>query len=156
MKKVLALLLLVAMAGLIGCAGARLPGSSGRIGSALDLLRVREPETQWDSASLLQGDLDQDGTGDYALSGLRGDLFVVGIVQGPVRSSSRHWTLKFPMEGGTDEALCSRKARIKLEEIEKEGSMARPGVGINLHDDQCDSFHIFWDPEQKTYDWWRL
>lgn len=156
MKKVPALLLLVAVASLIGCAGARPPASTGKVRSALDLLRIREPDTQWDSASLLKGDLDQDGTDDYALSGLRGDIFVVGIVQGPASSSSRHWSLKFPMEGGTDEALCSRKARIKLEEIEKEGSMARPGVGINLHDDQCDSFHIFWDVEQKTYDWWRL
>ena len=156
MKKVPALLLLFAVASLIGCAGARPPGSSGKFGSALDLLRVREPEMQWDSASLLKGDLDQDGTADYALSGLRGNVFVVGIVQGPVSSSSRHWTLKFPMEGGTDEALCSRKAKIKLEKIEKEGSMARPGVGINLHDDQCDSFHIFWDPEEGDYDWWRL
>lgn len=156
MKKVPALLLLVAMASLIGCAGARPPGSPGKIRSALDLLQAREPATKWDSASLLKGDLDQDGTEDYALSGLRGDHFVVGIVQGPARSSSRHWTLEFPMVGGTDEALCSREAGIKLEEIEEEGSAARGGVGINLHAGQCDAFHIFWDPEQKTYDWWRL
>lgn len=154
MKKGPALLLLVAMAGLIGCAGIRPPG--GKIRSAFDLLRVREPETQWDSASLLKGDLDQDGTSDYALSGLRDNVFVVGIVQGPLSGSSRHWALKFPMEGGTDEALCSRNAKIRLEQIEKEGTRVRPGVGINLHDEQCDSFHIFWDAEQKTYDWWRL
>lgn len=156
MKKVPALLLLATMAVLTGCAGARPPASPGKAGSALDLLRVREPETKWDSASLLKGDLDGDGRVDYALSGMRGSVFVVGIVQGPASSSSRHWTLKFPTDGGTDEALCSGKARIKLEEIEKEGSAAKAGVGINLHDDRCDSFHIFWDPEQKTYDWWRL
>lgn len=156
MKKVPALLLVFAMAGLIGCAGARPPASPGKARSAFDLLRVREPGTQWDSASLLKGDLDGDGTNDYALSGVRGDHFVVGIVQGPVGSASRHWALKFPMEGGTDEALCSRKAKIDLEEVEKEGATARAGVGINLHDDQCDAFHIFWDAEQKTYDWWRL
>lgn len=156
MKKVPSLLLLLTVSSLIGCAGARPPASTGKIQSALDLLRVREPETQWSSASLLKGDLDQDGTLDFALSGLRGDVFVVGIVQGPVSSSSKHWTLKFPMEGGTDEALCSRTAKIELEEIEKEGDMAHPAVGINLHDDQCDSFHIFWDAEKSEYDWWRL
>jgi hypothetical protein len=156
MKKVPAFLLLVATASLIGCAGASRPAIPGRTQSASDVLRVRESETRWDSASLLKGDLDGDGTNDYALSGVRGDHFVVGIVQGPVSSASRHWTLKFPMEGGTDEALCSSKAKIDLEEVEGEGATAKAGVGINLHDDQCDAFHIFWDAEQKTYDWWRL
>lgn len=156
MKKVPSLLFLLVVVSLIGCAGARPPASPGKMQSALDLLRVREPKTQWSSASLLKGDLDQDGTVDFALSGLRGDVFVVGIVQGPARSSSKHWTLEFPMEGGTDEALCSRTAKIELEEIEKEGDMAHPAVGINLHDDQCDSFHIFWDGDKSEYDWWRL
>ena len=33
---------------------------------------------------------------------------------------------------------------------------SKPGVGLNLHDDRCDAFHIYWDPERKTFDWWRL
>lgn len=156
MKTAVRLLLTLALPGLIGCAGTRIspetPPAAKRM-TALDVLRQREPGTDWDSTSLLEADLDQDGNEDYALTGIRGDRFVVGIVHGPAGDSCRHWTLEFPWDG-TQDALCSRAARIELEKIEEEGSPARPG--INLHDDQCDAFHIFWDPEQQAYDWWRL
>jgi hypothetical protein len=159
MKTAVRLLLTIALPGLLGCAGMHPPSSPetppppAKRMTAVDLLRQREPGAEWDPASLVEADLNEDGTGDFALTGYRGDLLVVGIVHGPVDDSCRHWTLEFPMDG-TQDALCSREARIKLEKVQEEGSPARPG--INLHDDQCDAFHIFWDPEQKTYDWWRL
>ena len=158
MKTAVRILLTLALPGLLGCAGTRPPSGpetpppAKRL-AALDVLRQREPDTEWDPASLLEADLDQDGKDDYALAGIRGNLLVVGIVQGPAGTSCRHWTLEFPWDG-TQDALCSRKARIDLEKVEEEGSPAKPG--INLHDDQCDAFHIFWDPEQQAYDWWRL
>lgn len=156
MKTTVRILLTLALPGLLGCAGARpapeTQPPTQRLG-ALDVLRMREPDTHWDPASRLKADLDQDGKEDQALTGIRGDHFVVGIVQGPVEGSSHHWTLEFPWDG-TQDALCSRKARIELEQVEEEGEPARPG--INLYDDQCDAFHIFWDPEQQKYDWWRL
>ena len=49
-----------------------------------------------------------------------------------------------------------REAKIELEEITEEDPPGRKGLGINLHDDECDSFHIYWDPGQDDYDWWRL
>jgi len=161
MKIALRILLALTLSGLIGCAGAprpstpvpTIPPSGPR--TALDLLRQREPGTEWDSASLVHGDLDQDGADDFALSGIHGDRFVVGIVQGPVGPASRHWTLEFPWDG-TQDALCSRQAKIELEEVEEEGGPARHALGINLHDDRCDAFHISWDADKKTYDWWRL
>ena len=156
MKTAVRILLTLALPGLLGCAGTRTapetPPAGKRL-TALDVLRQREPDTEWDPASLLEADLDQDGKDDYALAGIRGDRFVVGIVHGPAGDSCRHWTLAFPWDG-TQDALCSRKARIAVEKVEEEGSPARPG--INLHDDKCDAFHIFWDPEQQAYDWWRL
>ena len=30
------------------------------------------------------------------------------------------------------------------------------GKGISLYDDQCDSFHIYWNPEDRKFEWWRL
>lgn len=156
MKAAVRILLTLALPGLLGCAGTRTgpetPPTAKRV-TALDVLRQREADTEWDPASLLEADLDQDGEDDYALTGIRGDRFVVGIVHGPAGGSCRHFTLEFPWDG-TQDALCSRKARIELEKIEEEGSPAKPG--INLHDDKCDAFHIFWDPEQQAYDWWRL
>ena len=156
MKTAVRILLALALPGLLGCAGTtsgpETPPAAKRL-TALDVLRQREPDTEWHAASLLEADLDQDGTEDYALTGIRGDRLVVGIVHGPVKDSCRHWTLEFPWDG-TQDALCSREARIQFERVAEEGSPARPG--INLHDDKCDAFHIFWNPEQQTYDWWRL
>jgi hypothetical protein len=158
MKTAFRILLALTLAGWIGCTGAPrpstpVPGPGPR--TALNLLRQDEPGTRWDPASLVHGDLDQDGTQDFALSGIRGDRFVVGIVQGPVGPGSRHWTLEFPWDG-TQDALCSRQAKIELEELEEEGGPTRHALGINLHDDRCDAFHISWDADKKTYDWWRL
>lgn len=157
MKTAVRLLLTLALPGLLGCTGTRsgpetAPPPAKRL-SALDVLRQREPETEWDAASLVKADLDQDGTEDYALAGIRGDRFVVGIVHGPAGDSCLHWTLEFLWDGSQD-ALCSREARIQFEIVEEGGQPSRPG--INLHDARCDAFHIFWDPEQQAYDWWRL
>lgn len=165
MKTALRLLIALAPLGLIGCAGAPQPSTppipptptppaSPR--TALDLLRKREPDVAWDSKSLIRGDFDQDGSEDFALAGTRGDLFVVGIVKGPVADACRHWTLEFSMAEGSQDGLCSREAKIQLEEITEDDPPGRKGLGINLHDDACDAFHIYWDPEQDAYDWWRL
>ncbi|HWM92665.1 MAG TPA: hypothetical protein VN493_18010 [Thermoanaerobaculia bacterium] len=158
MKTAVRILLTLALPGLLGCAATDIsvpppaPPPAKHLG-ALDILRLREPGTKWDPSSLIKADLDEDGQEDYAVTGIRGDKLVVGIVNGPAGESCRHWILEFPWDG-TQDALCSRKAGIKLEQIEEEGEPARPG--INLHDDQCDAFHIFWDPERQAYDWWRL
>ncbi|MES1244702.1 MAG: hypothetical protein ABUT39_24050 [Acidobacteriota bacterium] len=153
MKTTLSLLLAVSLIGLIGCAGA--PGPAGPR-TAADLLRQGEPDTEWDAQSLVHGDFDQDGTEDFAFAGIKGDLFIVGIVKGPVGPSSRHSILKFPWGDGDQGSLCSREAKITPEPIKADDPPGRTGLGINLHDDQCDAFHIYWDPGQNDYDWWRL
>ncbi|HEX9944758.1 MAG TPA: hypothetical protein VGG03_22340 [Thermoanaerobaculia bacterium] len=127
--------------------------------AALDLLRRRDPATDWDRRSLLRADLDLDGGEDYAAAGVREDRFVVGIVHGPLSADSRVWTLEFPWDSSED-ALCSRKARIALESLaENPGPKPghpREGLGINLHDDLCDAFHIYWNPDENEFEWWRL
>jgi hypothetical protein len=133
------------------------PATGSRI--ALDVLKRHDPETDWDGKSLLHADLDLDGVEDYALTGLRKDRFVVGIVHGPIAEDSRVWTLDFPWNGGED-ALCSKHAKIALESLaENEGiKPGHPGkgTGINLHDDLCDAFHIYWNADEQKFEWWRL
>ena len=131
--------------------------------TALDVLRAREPGTEWDGKSLLHADLDLDGGEDYALDGLRKDRFVVGIVHGPLTgdrrgdsgADSQVWIMDFPWDGGED-ALCSKDAKITLEPLEEnEGPKPghpREGMGINLSDEQCDAFHIYWNPQEKTFE----
>lgn len=133
--------------------------------TALEVLRLRQPTTEWSSKSLLQGDLDHSGGTDYAATGLRKDRFVVGIVEGPISARSRTWFLDFPWKGGGEGALCSEKAKMTIEPLDSAAKAGerkvankpgKPGVGLNLHDDRCDAFHIYWDAERKTFDWWRL
>jgi hypothetical protein len=161
MKSVLRLVLVLALCACIGCAGGPEPGQpSAGPATALDVLKLRQPATKWDAKSLLKGDLDQDGGEDFALLGSGKDHFVVGIVHGPVDARSGGvWTLDFPWNGGED-ALCSKHARIALEPLaENEGpeeDQPRNGEGINLSDDRCDAFHIYWNPKKQRFDWWRL
>lgn len=158
----LILVLIVVLLGGAACAGRAPAPQTGAAEprTALDVLQLREPKAKWDAKSLLHGDLDQDGGEDYAVAGIRGDRFLVGIVQGPVSAKSRTWTLDFPWQGGGQEALCSKKARVALEELDEE---AATGAGrpegtpaLLLHDDRCDAFHIYWDPQARDFTWWRL
>jgi hypothetical protein len=161
MKTAVKLVLPVLALGLVACSGAPGPGSAARRPrTALDVLRAREPKTTWDARSALRADLDRDGVEDHALAGLRKDRFVVGIVQGPIGPGSRHWTLEFPWGPGSQDSLCSRNARIRLEDLDEdhaaESAKAKKGKGIALYDDLCDAFHIYWDPDSKRFEWWRL
>lgn len=130
--------------------------------AALEALKLKDPTTVWNGKSLLHADLDLDGGEDYALSGIRKDRFVVGIVRGPMigeGGDGKVWTLDFPWDGGED-ALCSKDAKITLEPLEEnEGPKPehpRKGMGINLSDEQCDAFHIYWNPQEKKFEYWRL
>jgi hypothetical protein len=113
----------------------------------------------------VSADLNQDGVTDYALRGRRKDRVVVGIVAGPVTARSRAWILAFPWGKGTQDSLCSEEAKIEAEDLDAAATAgARParqapapkGKGISLYDDRCDAFHIYWSPEDKKFDWWRL
>jgi len=155
----IAALILVLLCSACATGQPRQTPTPARPDSALDLLRHREPATTWDGKSLLHADLDLDGGEDYALAGSRKDRFVVAIVHGPVGGDSRVWTLDFPWDGGED-ALCSKHAKITLESLaENPGPKAEhppKGMGINLHDDRCDGFHIYWNPAARKFEWWRL
>ncbi len=145
-----------------GCAGGRAPSPRGPSpeAAALERLEHRLPEAKWKTKSLLRGDFDLDGGEDYALLGFEKDRVVVGVVQGPPNADKGGvWTLDFPWDGGED-ALCSKKAKITPEPLaENPGPKAehpRKGLGINLSDDLCDAFHIYWNPQRRTFEWWRL
>jgi hypothetical protein len=129
--------------------------------SPVDLLKSREAKVRWIANTLLNGDFDYDGIGDHAVLGRKGPLAVVGIVKGPVNAETAHWTLEFA-EGQAQDSLCSvASARIRVERLNPEevagtGQLPVTSRGINLFDDSCDSFHIYWDSKAKRFSWWRL
>ncbi|HYG65302.1 MAG TPA: hypothetical protein VEL74_22160 [Thermoanaerobaculia bacterium] len=146
-----------------GCRTAGVPAPEGAPPgmetTAPALLATREPEVAWRTKSLVKADLDGDGKEDYALGGVKGDRYVLGIVQGPPGSGSRHWTLDFGVAEEDQESLCSLQAQLAVEDLDRKGSegeMAANAKGLRLHDDRCDAFHIFWNTREKRYEWWRL
>jgi len=130
--------------------------------TALTLLTSLEPKVAWHTQSLLKADFDFDGLDDYALGGSDDDRYVIGIVKGPLNPQSRHWTLKFSADAAEQGALCSvTSASIDLEQLDEDNvegvnTLPQNSRGINLSDGACDAFHIFWDPKQKQFVWWRL
>jgi hypothetical protein len=170
MKRSHTILLILVLLAAFGCAENRAPKSPGKPATgtptALDVLRHRQPRVTWEAASEVHGDLDRDGVADFALRGLRKDRVVVGIVKGPLATASPTWILDFAWGKGTQDSLCSQKARIELEDLDESPvAGAKPaagkpkavnGKGISLYDDRCDAFHIYWNAESKKFDWWRL
>jgi hypothetical protein len=152
-------LLPVLALGALGAACAGAP-SAHHPRTAADVLRQRHSAVEWNPRSLLEADLDHDGTADFALVGLAKGQVVVGIVRGPLTPGSQVWTLEFPVGGGGEDALCTPDAKIAVEPLGDEektrSGHTLKGVGLNLHDDHCDAFHIFWNPDKKKFEYWRL
>ena len=119
--------------------------------TALNLLQTREPRMVWNARTLLKADFDYDGVDDYALGAKSASRYVVGIVKGPISEQSKHWTLGFSADPGDQGALCSvstaaiRLERLDPDEVEETSKLPKNSRGINLFDDACDSFYIFWE-----------
>jgi hypothetical protein len=158
----LALLVLPAVLA-AGCQSGGVPSpeapAPGAATTAPALLAAREPGVTWSAKSLVKADLDGDGQTDYALGGVKKGRYVLGIVQGPPATGSRHWTLDFGVNEEDQESLCSLQAKLTVEELDRSGGeddMAAQAKGLSLHDDRCDAFHIYWNTREKRYEWWRL
>ena len=130
--------------------------------TALQLLTNRESKVRWNSRSLLKADFDYDGVADYALAGKKGNLYVIGIVKGFPKSKSKHWTLEFSQDAGSQGALCSvADAQIRLERFSADDEnpevrkLPKKSRGINLSDEMCDSFHIYYNRKKVRFVWWR-
>ena len=67
------------------------------------------------------------------------------------------WAL---LHDGGEDALCAKHAKIELESLEEnegpEEDQPHTGQGLNLSDDRCDAFHIYWNPKSKDFEYWRL
>lgn len=156
-RPLLAVSLVLAVLSAAGCRTTGVPTTGTT--SAPALLAAREPGVKWNAKSLVQADLDGDGKADSALGGMKGDRYVLGIVQGPPAAGSRHWTLDFGVAEEDQESLCSLQVKLSVEELDRsagDGDMAAKAKGLRLHDDRCDAFHIYWNTREKRYDWWRL
>ena len=148
----------------------------------IELLSRWREDVQWKRDSLLLSDVTLDRETDAVVLGLKGNSVFVGIVAGPFGKSSKHWILEFG--ANSQDGLCgpASGARLRLEklpipedapktcessEVARECrrwreaaqllylAAARGSKGINLGDEKCDSFHIYFDPVQGQPVWWR-
>jgi hypothetical protein len=137
-------------------------GQKNSVARTMQILKNREPKVKWNLHSLLKADFDYDGIADYALTGRKDNFFVIGIVKGVLTNNSKHWTLEFSENAGSQNALCSvAKARISLEPFSNDDEIAdvqklpKKSRGINLSDESCDAFHIYYNRKENQFDWWR-
>ncbi|MDQ3749727.1 MAG: F-BAR domain-containing protein [Acidobacteriota bacterium] len=140
----------------------------------LSLLTQKNPAVKWNAKSQIKGDFDYDGINDYAVRGIKGVKFVVGIVKGSVTPKSKYWTLEFGEDAGDQGSLCSVKsAVISVDDIDKDyvefaseyleadyakrlENLPKNSKGITVADGMCDSFHVFWDKKAKEFTFWRI
>ena len=167
-------------------AGKRAAAAAPDSADPVALLTEREKEVHWKAATVLRTDVTLDGVSDAVVLGTSGDGAFVAIVSGPLSTGSKHWVLPFPRGGlGHSEAsLCGDPERVSISleklnpPIETAGcdvpdpapecaalvklakqiaDAAKNGSqGINLKPGPCESFHIYFDPEQKKPEFWRL
>lgn len=130
--------------------------------TVLRLLKTVEPGIKWNAKSLLTGDFDYDNVSDYALTGKKGDSFVLGIVKGRLSQKSRYWALEFSVGDGLEDSLCSAaSAAISLEtfapddELEELRKLPKTSRGINLADGLCDAFRIYYLQSGQRFVWRR-
>jgi hypothetical protein len=164
-----------------GAAGKRADLPRGLNRTPSQLLATWERRVHWTTRAL-EADLTWDGVEDAAVLGTVETAVVVGIIEGPVSESSRHWTLVFPIASDLQDGICGAPEAVEfsvedatlpsLEEFGCHGgkpepmcerlnvlkdrleSASRKGAkGIRLTGGDCDAFHIFFDGANVQY--WR-
>jgi hypothetical protein len=135
------------------------------------------PMVSWRGKEALVADFTYDGTPDVALLGVEGATVYVVVVEGPVSEPSRVLAVRLTSGAQAQDSLCGKPegARLLVEapgggctgqgkgepleciEVARrlpEGARARGASGLELVNDDCDAFHVFFDGKDLT--WWRL
>ncbi len=92
----------------------------------------------------------------FSLSRVLGESLLLLCFSLPSAEYSKHWTLDFSQDAGNQGALCSvagariRVERLSSDQVEGVRKFPRKSRGINLYDEECDSFHIYYDRKEKN------
>jgi hypothetical protein len=136
-------------------------GQSSRPG-ALEVLRYSYPSVNWKAESSKVADVNCDGKPDTVVLGSQKDDAAVGIVWGTQRAPAQLFT--FPIGKHMQNSFCSMPTNIEVSPLDCESDEGTlPGCkqyhackAFSVVDDDCDSFHFYWDSSRKTLVWWRL
>lgn len=131
----------------------------------LDLLRHDRHAVSWDAASPVAGDFDGDGQFDMAAVGVEGgNTLVIAVANQPVGSSMSVQYLGFPVDASAEAGLCSLHAQLRsVEPVCRMGQQPLPGcrgkpgaAALQLVDEGCRSFHLYWDHDSGRMNWARV
>jgi hypothetical protein len=130
---------------------------------ALVVLTEYQPGINWDPATVLSADFDQDGIDDFAFSGTQDGNFVVGIVSNSLENKPKHWVFVFSIVSPSRNInqICAQRAKIRTRSPVLLGSDKRMwdiparSRAISL-DDGCDPIDITWDQDKKKFELLRI
>lgn len=126
----------------------------------------RMKNVNWNKKSIIEIDINCDGSKDYAMLGKSKQGVTVALIVGPFSEKSRMESFEFFVGKPRQNSLCVLPARLKIESLDYDATEMvgqLPGFrrskkcnGFCLADNTCDSFHFYWNHQTNTLAWWRL
>lgn len=98
------------------------PSRAAEMSAARAIVEAQEPRAFWSFPFAEQADLTLDGVPDVVAKGVLGGTTLIVVIEGPVKPSSRTWTLRIPREDYCEPVSAPSGVTIELE---------RPWIGPN-------------------------
>ncbi|HVZ27551.1 MAG TPA: hypothetical protein VG798_02755 [Rhizomicrobium sp.] len=128
---------------------------------ALDISALTHPGVTWQTGKARTADVTCDGKADTVLFGTAKNSVWVGILPG---DGGKPQTMHFPIASGKQNGFCAEPKNVTVSPI----SCSDPEMGkfpgckavkgcqdFTVADEECDSFHFYWDANKRMIRWWR-
>jgi len=152
---------------LLGAAFGASPETSQANEAAQVLSRSAPVGLKWVYSQRL--DVNCDGVGDELFTAEDDTHFFVGVVLGPIKTESRSSIIQFDRAGHSQSSFCGPFESLTPESLASASELkkmiggvpdgykySKKCLGLELLAGECDKFHIFWNKQSKSLDWWRL
>src|SRR5205085_4410797 len=130
--------------------------------TGINVLRKARPSTTWHTDTAIVADVTCDGEPDTIVIGSEAEEVWVGVVQGSKNNKKQQPILfNFRLGAAHEDRFCARPVRIETAPIDCNDD-AGPIRGCKIAkgcrqfaviDDECDSFHFYWNDSRKTLEW---
>ncbi|MCE9633686.1 MAG: hypothetical protein K8Q92_05830 [Methylophilales bacterium] len=130
---------------------------------AFNRLTKATPTVAWPKKAI-EIDIDCDGKKDYVFSAQTEKSVSVGVVLGNSKRKPESFT--FDVNRDRQDAVCALPVRIEpeaqdfdpTEDIGEIPGFVRSKTchAFALVNEECDSFHFYWNHSTKLIEWWRL
>jgi hypothetical protein len=134
---------------------------SASAAQAMDLSALTRPGVTWQTGKAKSADVTCDGKADTIVFGTAKDSVWVGILPG---NGGKPQTMRFGLRSNRQDGFCAEPERITTSPIScSDEEMGKfPGCKVvkgcrdfTVEDNDCDSFHFYWDASKKMVRWWR-